>query len=61
MIIGSNKQNLENIIRDIKKHTSLTLKAMIKNNNFESKKEWMVWMMVRAGKKNRNNSDWQLW
>ncbi len=61
MIIGSKKTRLQDIVRDMKKHTSLTLKASIQNNNFESRKEWMVWMMERAGKKNSNNSDWQFW
>ncbi len=44
------------------------LKSTIKNNNFESRKEWMMWIacphssgMERAGKKNSNNSDWQFW
>ncbi len=61
MIIGSKKDKLEDIIRDMKKHTSLKLRSSIKNNNFESMKEWMMWMMERAGKKNSNNSDWQFW
>jgi len=61
MIIGSKKDKLEDIVRDMKKHTSLTLKACIKNNNFESRKEWIMWMMERAGKKNGNNIDWQFW
>ncbi|MEM8938415.1 MAG: hypothetical protein AAGC64_03600 [Bacteroidota bacterium] len=25
------------------------------------RKEWVVWMMERAGRKNGNNKDWQLW
>ncbi len=61
MIIGSKKDKLEDIVRDMKKYTSLTLKEHIKNNNFESRKEWMVWMFERAGKKNSNNKDWQFW
>jgi putative transposase len=61
MIIGSSKNKLEDIVRDMKKHTSLELKAAIKNNVSESRKEWIIWMMERAGKKNGNNSDWQFW
>ncbi len=60
-IIGSKKDKLEDIVRDMKKHTSLTLKEHIKTNNSESRKEWMVWMFERAGKKNSNNKDWQFW
>jgi hypothetical protein len=42
MIIGSKKDKLEDIVRDMKKHTSLELKGAIKNNNQESRKEWLV-------------------
>ena len=51
MIIGSKKDKLEDIVRDMKKHTSSELKVAIKNNIQESRKEWMLWMMERAGKK----------
>jgi putative transposase len=61
MIIGSKKDKMEDIVRDMKKHTSTELKAAIKNNAQESRKEWIVWMMERAGKKNGNNNDWQFW
>ena len=39
MIIGSNKNKLEDIVRDMKKHTSSELKTAIKNNASESRKE----------------------
>lgn len=61
MIIGSRKNKLEDIVRDMKKHTSLELKEAIKKNVSESRKEWMIWMMERAGTKNGNNSGWQFW
>ena len=48
MIIESKKNKLEDIIRDMKKHTSSELRMAIKNNNFESRKEWIIWMMERA-------------
>ena len=61
MIIGSKNNKLQDIVRDMKKHTSVTLKTLIKENPQESRKEWMVWMMERAGTKNGNNIDWQFW
>lgn len=61
MIIGSKEEKLEDIVRDMKKHTSLRFKECIKNNNFESRKEWLMWKIERASKKNSNNSDWQFW
>lgn len=39
MIIGSKKEKLEDIVRNIKKYTSVILKTTIKNNNLESSKE----------------------
>jgi putative transposase len=61
MIIGSNKNKLEEIVRDTKSYTSTQLKNAIKGHVGESRKEWMLWLMERAGKKNGNNVDWQFW
>ena len=61
MIVGSNKEKLDDIVRDMKKHTSSELKDAIKNNVSESRREWMIWMFERAGKQNSNNKDWQFW
>ena len=61
MIIGSKKDKLEDVVRDMKSHTSTTLKKVITENPQESRKEWMHWMMERAGRKNSNNLDWQFW
>ena len=58
MIVGSKKDKIEDIVRDMKKYTSSTFKTILKTNNFESRKEWIIWMMERAGKKNGNNKDW---
>jgi REP element-mobilizing transposase RayT len=61
MIIGTHGEKHEDIMRDMKKHTSLALKAAIKNHPQESRREWMLWMMERAGKKNSQNLNFQLW
>lgn len=47
--------------KGFKRHTSETLYAAIKQNNTASRREWLLWMMESAGKKNGNNSDFQLW
>ncbi len=52
---------MSSILRDFKSFTSRELKNAIQNNVQESRKEWIVWMMKRAGKKNSNNNNWQLW
>jgi putative transposase len=61
MIIGTHGENLENIMRDMKKHTSIALKNAIKQHPGESRKEWILWMMERAGRKNIQNLNFQLW
>jgi REP element-mobilizing transposase RayT len=61
MIIGTHEEKLENIMRDMKKHTSIALKQAIKDHPGESRREWMLWMMEKAGKKNSQNLEFQLW
>lgn len=61
LLMGSNKNPMQDILRDLKRHTSEELHKSIKKNNVESRKEWVLWMMERAGKKNSNNIDFQLW
>ena len=61
LIISSHNANLEDIMRDLKSHTSRELKKSIKQNSGESRKEWILWLMERAGKKNSNNKGFQLW
>ena len=47
MIIGSNKNKLEDIVRNMKSFTSTTLRK-VKENSQESRKEWIVWMRALA-------------
>ncbi|MEP1095902.1 MAG: transposase [Cyclobacteriaceae bacterium] len=61
LIIGTSDKPMQDILRDFKSHTSRKLKEEINGNPTESRKEWMVWMMERAGKMNGNNRGWQLW
>jgi REP element-mobilizing transposase RayT len=61
MIISSKNEKLENILRDMKSFTSTQLRKAINENNQESRKDWMLWMMERAGKKNSNNNNFQFW
>src|ERR1041384_7212041 len=42
MIIGSNQNKLEDIMRDMKRHTSEKLKEAIKSNPQESRREWLL-------------------
>ena len=61
MIMGTRGDKLENIMRDMKKHTSTALKEAIKQHPGESRRKCMLWMMERAGKKNSQNLEFQLW
>jgi len=61
LIIDTHGNNMEDILRDLKRHTSEKLRSVITTNNKESRKEWMLWMMQRAGQKNSNNSHFQFW
>jgi len=61
MIIGTQGDKLEGIMRDMKKHTSIELRKAIQNHPTESRREWILWMMERAGRKNSNNQNFQLW
>ena len=61
MIIGSEGSKLSDIVRDMKSFTSTSLKKAIVENPQESRKEWLLWMMKRAGEKNGNNKDFQFW
>ena len=61
LIIGSQTANQSEIIRDLKKHTSKTIVKAIIDNPQESRKEWMLWMFEREGKRNSNNQTIQFW
>ena len=61
MIIGSQKDKPENIVRDMKSFTSTQIRKAITNNPQESRKEWMLEMMYKAVDKNGNNDGFQFW
>ncbi len=43
LIIGTKSNPLQNIMRDLKRHTSEVLHKSIRNNYSESRGEWMLW------------------
>ena len=61
MIIGAEGNKPENIMRDMKRYTSEKLKEAIVKHPGESRNEWILVMMQRAGKENCHNSEFQLW
>lgn len=61
LIIGTNGSKMEDILRDLKRHTSKAILKAIAEHPQESRKEWMLWMFERAGSKNPNNEKYQFW
>jgi REP element-mobilizing transposase RayT len=62
MIIGRNgEEGLDAIVRDIKKFTATQIIEAIKGNERESRKELLLWLFERAGKRNSNNKNYQFW
>ena len=52
---------LADTMRDLKKFTSKKIEEAIRQNTFESRKDWMLWLFKRAGEKNSNNKNLQFW
>ena len=52
---------ISDILRDLKKFTSKQIITAIAENPKESRKDWMLWMFERAGKRNSNNEHYQFW
>ncbi|TRX56178.1 transposase [Fulvivirga sp. M361] len=62
LIIGTNGENkIQNLLRDLKKYTSVKIIEAIKTHYGESRKEWMLWMFEQAGRRNSNNKRYQFW
>ncbi|MEQ9405054.1 MAG: transposase, partial [Cyclobacteriaceae bacterium] len=49
------------LLRDFKTFTSKRMQSMIEENNRESRKEWMLWMMEKAGSEKSNIKKRQFW
>ena len=60
MIIGTHNEKMEDIMRDMKKYTSAKLREAIENYYGESRKEWMLALMNKAGRENNHERDFQL-
>ena len=61
LITGSESNSLAHIMRDLKSSTSRSIRLCMEEHQSESRKEWLLWVMKRAGMRNSNHNDWQLW
>ncbi|MBC3759989.1 transposase [Hyunsoonleella sp. SJ7] len=60
-IFRSANSQPSDLLRDFKRYTAKKVIEAIANNPQESRKEWMLWMFERAGKKNATTSKYQFW
>ncbi len=61
LIVSSDTNKIENLVRDIKKYSSKQIIAAIQESKTESRKEWMLNLFSYAGKNNANNTNFQFW
>lgn len=61
MIMSAEGNKPENVMRDMKRYTSEMLREAIIAHPAESRREWMLSMMKKAGQENRHNRGFQLW
>ena len=61
LIFRSDKEAPSGLLRDFKGFTARKLIKAIEENPQESRKEWLLWMMKRAGQKTSNVTNMQFW
>ncbi|MDO6760031.1 transposase [Tamlana sp. 2_MG-2023] len=61
LIFRSSTDKPTELLRDFKKYTAKKLIKTIKDNPQESRKDWLLWMLERAGQKQGNISKYQFW
>ena len=52
---------LSDVMRDMKKYTAMQLIKAIRENERESRREWMMRIFSNAGRNNSNNKNYQFW
>ena len=61
LVFRSDNEDPSGLLRDFKGYTARKLIKEIEENPQESRKEWLLWMMERAGKKKSNITKRQFW
>jgi len=61
LVFRSTNDDPSGLIRDFKSYTSKKLIKAIEENPQESRKEWLLWMFEKAGKKNSTVTHRQFW
>lgn len=61
LIIGTRGRKLEHTLRDMKQFTAKRILEAVAEHPEESRRDWMLWMMERAGSRTPGNDIYQLW
>ena len=62
LIVGRNGQEkIQDIIRDLKKYTSVKCIKAIEENPQESRKEWLLWMFRKLAEKSNKHQKYCFW
>ena len=61
LVFRSANEDPSGLLRDFKGFTARKMLKEIEENPRESRKEWLLWMMERAGRKNSNVAKRQFW
>ena len=60
LVFRSDNQEPQRLLQDFKRYTAKQIIQAIKDNVQESRREWLIWMMERAGRKiGRAHQFWQ--
>ena len=52
---------MDDIVRDFKKFTSVTICKAIENNPKESRKKWLLWMFRKKAEKSNKHQKYHFW
>lgn len=55
------QENLQDIIRDFKKYTSVQIVKAIEENQNESRREWLFWMFRKLAEKSKKHQKYCFW
>lgn len=61
LIARTEEYNLSDWTRDYKSFTSRGLYAMVENNEFESRREWLLYMFQYFAKPHKGNEKFKIW
>ena len=61
LIFRARESNPGELLKFLKTYTSKQLQSLIEENPQESRKEWLLWLMRKAGLRNSNVKNRQFW